>query len=136
MSRRRVTERHPSPRQEASVEAGYEMTDASSKGIFIVGVAALFVGFLIHVSLWGIFLAFKRDAASTYPRRSALTPKNELPPEPRLQLNPQDDLLQMRRENSQALSSTGWVDKKAGIARIPIEDAMQIFLAEQRRKRQ
>lgn len=131
---RQAEMRNPSPEPLASREAGYEVSDANSEGIFITGFAALFIGFLIHLALWWLFLTYKRDAAVKYPPRSALAPEQTIPPEPRLQLNPHEDLLQMRREHLGVLNSAGWVDQKAGIARIPIDDAMKLFLEEQRGK--
>ncbi len=115
-------------------QRNYEVTDASSRGIFITGFAALFAGFLIHVSVWWLFLTFKRATAQEYVPRSALAHIEDLPPEPRLQLNPRVDLLKMRLEDQRRLRSTGWVDQRAGIARIPIDDAMKVYLDEQRRK--
>jgi hypothetical protein len=49
-----------------------------------------------------------------------------VPPEPRLQNSPFDDLKRLQAEEEKALSSYGWVDRKAGIARIPIERALEI----------
>lgn len=56
-----------------------------------------------------------------------------LPPEPRLQgvpghdSDPQQDLRDKLAADSKALGETRWVDEKAGIAQIPIEDAMKII---------
>jgi hypothetical protein len=56
-----------------------------------------------------------------------------MPPEPRLQGVPghrndaQDDMRQKVRSDSQANEKFGWVDQSAGIAQIPVSDAMKII---------
>lgn len=40
---------------------------------------------------------------------------------------PQDELAKYRQEKRKQLDSTGWVDQKAGIAHIPIADAMDLL---------
>jgi hypothetical protein len=50
------------------------------------------------------------------------------PPEPRLQGQPTKDLVEMRREEDEALSTYGWVDPQAGVVRIPIDRAMDRVL--------
>jgi len=71
------------------------------------------------------------------PREAAREPRmfplsaaqqQQLPPEPRLQTNPQGDLRQLRAREDEALRGYGWVDKNAGVARIPIEEAMKIVV--------
>jgi hypothetical protein len=47
-------------------------------------------------------------------------------PEPRLQIAPHEDLERLNETNRQTLESYGWVDRSAGVARIPIERAMDI----------
>jgi hypothetical protein len=47
-------------------------------------------------------------------------------PEPRLQENPHADLRAMRAADHAELSSYGWVDRKSGIAKIPIGRAIEI----------
>ena len=49
-----------------------------------------------------------------------------VPPEPRLQTNPREDLKVLRDQEQQVLSSYGWIDKNGGVVRIPIEDAMKL----------
>ena len=58
----------------------------------------------------------------------AVGQQNRLPPEPRLQSNPQQDLSELRAKQESLLKGYGWVNKEAGIARIPIEEAMRIVV--------
>ena len=56
-----------------------------------------------------------------------------MPPEPRLQgvpghgTDPQSDLREKMREDTQANESAGWIDQANGIAQISVEDAMKII---------
>jgi hypothetical protein len=57
----------------------------------------------------------------------------QLPPEPRLQgvpgheTDPQKDLREKLSADQKANDTYGWVDKSAGIARIPVKDAVKIL---------
>jgi hypothetical protein len=56
-----------------------------------------------------------------------------LPPEPRLQgvpgheVDPQQDLRDKIKADTEANKKLGWIDQKAGIAQIPVEEAMKII---------
>ncbi len=67
--------------------------------------------------------------AASRPRRvpppAAVAPA-VLPPEPRLQVSPAEDLRSLREREEAILKSYGWVDRDAGIARIPIERALSL----------
>jgi len=47
--------------------------------------------------------------------------------DPRLQIDPALDLARMRARDLRELSTSAWVDRKAGVFRIPIERAMQLL---------
>jgi hypothetical protein len=51
-------------------------------------------------------------------------------PEPRLQGNPAAELARLKRGEAARLTSYGWVDRKAGIAHIPVERAIEIVATE------
>lgn len=51
-------------------------------------------------------------------------PANVSPEAPDLQTAPRQDLVNFRAEEDRQLKMLGWVDRNAGIARIPIDDAM------------
>ena len=56
-----------------------------------------------------------------------------MPPEPRLQgvpghsTDPQYDLREKVREDTEANEKAGWIDQSAGLAQIPVQDAMKII---------
>ena len=52
-------------------------------------------------------------------------PANFDPGSPDLQIRPKQDLVSFRAEEDRQLKMLGWVDRNAGIARIPIDDAIE-----------
>jgi hypothetical protein len=68
------------------------------------------------------------------PSRSALGPNyRDLPPEPRLQgvpghiADPQQDLRDKLKADTEANQKFEWIDQSSGVAQIPVEDAMKII---------
>lgn len=51
-----------------------------------------------------------------------------LPPEPRLQALPAKDLAAFREHQSHVTETFGWVDKAAGVARVPVDKAIDMVL--------
>jgi hypothetical protein len=90
----------------------------------VVTVAFVFV--LIQVVLSG----FRARATRHDPPPSPLAEANarHLPPEPRLQPDPVRDMVTLRAVEDAALTTYGWVDRGAGVGRIPIARAMDLVL--------
>jgi hypothetical protein len=59
-----------------------------------------------------------------------LAAEREVPPEPRLQAAPSADLAEFRAREEERLSTYGWIDRQAGVVRLPIERAMELVLNE------
>jgi hypothetical protein len=108
----------------------HERTDVNVGGVLLSGAALFVVAAVVHVLIWVMFGFFdRREAvrgAREYPLAAAQ--ENQVPPEPRLQTNPREDLRELRDREDEVLASYGWVDKNAGIVRIPIEEAMKIVV--------
>jgi hypothetical protein len=107
---------------------GHEMTDASISGLVKFSIG-LFV--LIVVVLFAMRSMFEHFSTTQQlgPPASPFAETQTLPPSPRLQVEPALDLKQLRQGEDEKLNSYGWVDQKAGIARIPIDRAMDLLLA-------
>ena len=93
-----------------------------ANGIVIAAVAGL-LGFVV-LSMTGLFFYLRSAAPDAF--KAAV--ENSFP-EPALQKTPQHDLQNFEREQRAALSGYGWVDRSKGLARIPIEQAMQMVAA-------
>jgi len=108
--------------------AHHEESDVSIGGVFGFGIGlAVAVAFIAFV-VWLLFQFYaSRAARQTTPEYPlAVQQENRLPPEPRLQTNPRQDLSDLRSEEDRILDSYGWVDRNAGVVRIPIERAMKL----------
>jgi hypothetical protein len=103
--------------------------------LFVLALAVI-AAFLacVYVQRVTVKSAEESDAPPP-PSRTALGPTyRTLPPEPRLQgvpghqTDPQQDLRDKLKADTQANEVLEWVDKDAGIARIPVKDAMKIIV--------
>jgi hypothetical protein len=96
--------------------------------VFAFGLGLMVVGVIILLVVWRLFGYFySREAASgarEFPL--AVEQQNRLPPEPRLQTNPRQDLIEMRAKEDATLNTYEWVDKTGGVVRIPIGEAMKL----------
>jgi hypothetical protein len=60
-------------------------------------------------------------------RRSQVEEPPPIPPEPRLQVSPQEEWLEYRRNQLQILNSYGWISRETGTVRIPIQRAIELM---------
>jgi hypothetical protein len=116
--------------RETPIGAGHEHTDANiwiiAKFLFWLIVAAVIIHFGLAL-LFGLFV--EQRVANVDPRYPLATAEGErVPPEPRLQRFPREDILRLRTGEENVLNNYGWVDQKAGTVHIPIQDAMRLVL--------
>lgn len=106
---------------------GYETRDVNTRGIlyFVIGLFVLLVFSLVSMRwLFGYF----SETQPLGPAASPFTNSRNLPMEPRLQIQPEQDLIRVRTTQEDALNSYGWVDRANGIVRIPIDRAMDLIV--------
>jgi hypothetical protein len=108
-----------------SLDRGHEVADAPPLKLFVAGLLALACVGLILLLVWGMKAVFVGATDRPPVAPIARTPV-ETPP-PRLQWSPARDLQTFRATEDKDLHARGWVDRRAGIARIPIEDAMALL---------
>ena len=108
----------------------HEMTDAEPRPIlaFTAGVVAALV--LSLIVTWWLFRVMASATAPAGGVPAALV----VPPEPRLQVMPSQDLVGVRAAETDRLSSYGWVDRRAGIVHIPIDRAIELIATEAEEK--
>jgi hypothetical protein len=115
---------------ESHPELRYEQRDVRAGAIVRFALALVVVVILASVFLLGLFKLLARQERRHDPPPPPLAQEaGRLPPAPRLQSTPRQDLEQLRAEEEKELASYGWVDEKAGIAHIPIEEAIKIVAA-------
>ena len=99
------------------------------RGVGLFAIGLLVSAVVIYLGVGLLFHYLNTETANTtreYPL--AATQETRLPPEPRLQTNPRADLRALRDQEDKLLSSYSWVDKSAGVVRIPIDQAMKLTL--------
>src|SRR5262245_40404521 len=110
-----------------SIEAGYEKRSVNIKIILELGAATIVIAVLIYLLMWAVFIYYdKRETSSGKLFESApvVSLRQKLPPEPRLQTDPQLDLIQLRELEDKELNSYGWIDRDSGTVRIPVDRAI------------
>jgi len=108
---------------------GHEERDVTLRPIVWAGAGLAVVVALVFVLVrWTFFFNLANDAAESPPANPlASTYGRQLPPAPRLQTHPVRDLRELHATEDAALTSYGWVDRPAGIVRIPVARAMELL---------
>lgn len=103
-------------RVENNSKTAYEESDWR---LGVIGLILLGTFVFLVIAPFVLMAAYPR-AVSDVSRELTITP-----PEPRLQLNPPEDLAQFRADEDKQLNSYHWVDKDKGLVHIPISQAMK-----------
>ena len=109
----------------------HEGSDIDIGAMVVSALALTAMTAFCYVAVFVIFGMFeRREAAASAVRMFPLAKgqENRLPPEPRLQTEPKQALRDLRGEEALVLDNFRWVDKTAGVVRIPIESAMKLTL--------
>jgi len=108
----------------------HEESDVNIYAVFAFGAGLLVIGAIVSLLIFVLFRYFDvREAARVPPAYPlAMSRETRMPPEPRLQTDPRQDLSDLRAKEDELLTSYGWVDKNAGVVRIPIDAAMKLTL--------
>jgi hypothetical protein len=105
----------------------HETSDINVRGIFAFGAGLTAATVFVAFCVWLLFQYFSAREARAVPRNYPLAiGTDQVPPEPRLQINPRQDMSNLRGREDQVLNTYGWVDRNAGIVRIPIDRAMSL----------
>ena len=110
-------------------DTSHEHSDINVRAILWFVVVLTVIVLATDVAMWGMFKVLDRYEVKNDPPVSPLfIPAGRPLPAPGLQTTPWVDLKQFRAEADLYLHSYGWVDEKAGVARIPIEKAKALLL--------
>ncbi len=112
-------------------DAQHEHTDiepsVASKFAIWLAISMVISAVIVYGTFW-FFEAGEESAEQagiTYPLAVGLVRE---PPTPRLQTQPFKDLYLLRQHETERLTAYGWVDKGAGVVRLPIDRAMERLL--------
>src|SRR5271157_4046733 len=107
-------------------ERAHESTEIAAKSIVLFALGLVVLGVAVHFALGCVMGRFagqeSKIAASRPPLFAAAVDSSG----PHLQSDPTADRIRTQKEQLEQLSSYGWVDRKAKIARIPIDRAMNL----------
>lgn len=103
---------------------GPEGSDANVRDVIFSGLGVAAVTLVICLLMLGLFrfLAGSRETAAPANPLAG----SQIPPEPRLEVQPWEQLKRLRAHEDEVLNSYGWVDKSKGIVHIPIGRAIDI----------
>jgi hypothetical protein len=107
---------HPGLAEPRNPETAFEASD-----VRIGPIGLLAVGVILWLGLVPYFLSLGYPDAT----RDAFKAPTVVPPEPRQQTHPAQDLAAFRAAKHDLLTSYGWVDQAHGVVHIPIDEAMQ-----------
>ncbi|HEY4192438.1 MAG TPA: hypothetical protein VGM46_07305 [Mesorhizobium sp.] len=97
-----------------------ETRDVSPRALVVFGI-----GLVVFLALSAAALKLIFNTTPYWPLANVETNDSEVSPAP--QLSPATDLAAFRKQEDQELGKLAWVDRKAGIARVPIADAMKLI---------
>jgi hypothetical protein len=121
---------HENPENLVNPDVSHETSDVNIRAILGFGAGLFAIAVAVHLLIYGLFGYFDRREGVQGPVEYPLAASqgHHEPPEPRLQTDPRQDLADMRAKEDEQLQSYGWVDKNAGVVRIPIDAAMKLTL--------
>lgn len=114
----------------APTQRKYAEMDGPVRGILGAGVILAAVVFLSLGLLQWIFNIFERRAERTDVPRHALAEERVVPPEPRLLADPDTYYAEWIAGQREELVTPAWIDRSAGVVRVPVERAMELVLEE------
>lgn len=106
----------------------HESRDINIRGVVFAAVALAIVTLIAVGIVTGLFVYLRRAINQAQGPTSMVPQEAVLPAEPRIQRDPAGELREMREQEERILDDYRWVDKDAGVARIPIDRAMKVVL--------
>jgi hypothetical protein len=103
--------------------------DVDNRGVMFFAVSLAIATIAVGAAVLGLFrfLDERKDREDRNLSPMVAAALKRTPPSPRLEPLPLAPRAALTAEENRILSSYGWVDKNAGVVRIPIEQAMEIL---------
>jgi hypothetical protein len=105
----------------ADSTTAHEANEVGVRGLVYFAIGLAGVTALVLVVLAVVIRGFPREEKLRFPGDTGEYPA------PRIQADPASELAKMKAEDLGQLNSYGWVDRKAGVAHVPIERAIEIL---------
>lgn len=133
-----MADHHPTPHHHRTADdeyvavpgSSYEHTDANVRVIVRFGLWLAITAVIVHVGMGLMYAMLIERATETAEQRYplAISDDAKLPPEPRLQQFPEQEMRTYEEAQAQRLSSYGWVNEDESVAHIPIAEAMRLTI--------
>jgi hypothetical protein len=107
---------------ESDIREGYSSSNVTGRTAVLVGCGFIVCLFATSMFVFGFYKVCEGWLAPSRELRDQAQPR--IPPPPRLQIDPSVDEKELEAAEETRLHTYGWVDRKRGIARVPIERAM------------
>ena len=124
------TEPPRTPVREPHAGVGHEPDAVNARGILWFAFWLIVIAVVIQIGLYGLLKFFQGSVG----RRQAVLPASvqtslkRTPAAPRLEALPLSPRRALNAQEDERLSTYGWVNRAGGVARIPIDRAMQIIV--------
>ncbi len=108
-------------------ENRHEHRDVNVWAVYKFGIALAALCVVAVALLYGLYTYLVNREGGPLSHDQVNVDARSLPPAPRLQPAPIADLKDMRAAEDQILNGYGWVDQGHGVARIPIDRAIELL---------
>lgn len=109
-----------------TIRQGFENQDVSPKAMLILALVVIGVAIVMHGSIAYFLFALKSHARALRGPDLPIPDAAETFPLPRLERNPAANMARLRATEEESLHQYGWINRSAGIVRLPIERAMEL----------
>jgi hypothetical protein len=113
--------------QSNSRSSDHEQKDADVGSLGMIAALFLICGVIVILACMGLIHLFRVKDQPRQTRVASVASTSANFPEPRLEVTPAADLQKSRGTDETELNSYGWIDRAAGIVRIPIDRAMELI---------
>lgn len=109
-------------------DVAHEHGDVNPRTVIAFGIAMLVVIALSSALMYGLFVAFEKQAEARDPQVSPHAVTNVTPRGPGLLTNEPKNLQQFHEEEQGKLEGYGWVNQSQGVAHVPIDEAKKLVV--------
>lgn len=96
--------------------------------ILLTGAGLALTVAIVGLVVYGVFQYLETHPATSARANPMSAEESQIPPKPRIEEHPAIEIQQLHAQENSILSTYGWMDKKAGVVRIPIDRAMELQL--------
>ncbi len=116
------------PASPESVAVGHELKDIRARPL-VISIVSVFMLLLVSFGvIFGILFLAGNGGADASNQLNPTTLQAQLPPGPLLEQNPRGNTDTIVADQNAQLTSYGWMNERAGTARIPIDRAKELLL--------